>query len=411
MRTGDGLLARLRVPERQLLPRQLRDIAALAQRFGNGQLEITARGNLQVRGLADQTAPLLAQAVDSILPTETGLVVETPPLAGLDPTELADPRPLAAALRQQAIAFEHQLGPKVTVVVDGGGHWGLALVSADLRLRATTENSWRFSLGSTERAELSTANALATTLEALRLLATQGPTARGRDLDAAALRLPMAAALPLTPAPTAAATIVPLRTGAALRIALPFGSMGSTAFGDLADAAEQHAISEFLLAPGHALFALGAEPALLAWRTQAARLGFLVDLDDPRLHLHACIGSDGCTSGHGPSRSLATELLHSQPALFDGSWTLHLSGCAKGCAHPRPSDLALVGEPGGWAVIRGGRAGDAPLAHLHPTELAPAFARPAALVAAVRQTGQTSAAVLGQLPAPVLAAALKGQSQ
>ena len=54
MLTGDGLLARLRVAGGRLTPMQLGAIAALAREHGNGLLEITARGNLQVRGLRGQ---------------------------------------------------------------------------------------------------------------------------------------------------------------------------------------------------------------------------------------------------------------------------------------------------------------------------------------------------------------------
>jgi precorrin-3B synthase len=40
--------------------------------------------------------------------------------------------------------------------------------------------------------------------------------------------------------------------------------------------------------------------------------------------------------------------------------TLHVSGCAKGCAHPATADITLVGEAGRYALVRGGRAGDPP---------------------------------------------------
>ena len=53
----------------------------------------------------------------------TGIAVDTPALAGLDARETADPRPLALAIRQ-ALAesgLAARLGPKVSVVVDGGG--------------------------------------------------------------------------------------------------------------------------------------------------------------------------------------------------------------------------------------------------------------------------------------------------
>ena len=66
MRTGDGLLARLRVVGGRLTPVQLTKVAAIAGQFGNGQIEITARGNLQVRGLSDATAVDFARAIEAI---------------------------------------------------------------------------------------------------------------------------------------------------------------------------------------------------------------------------------------------------------------------------------------------------------------------------------------------------------
>ncbi|MDE0383183.1 MAG: precorrin-3B synthase, partial [Defluviicoccus sp.] len=39
---------------------------------------------------------------------------------------------------------------------------------------------------------------------------------------------------------------------------------------------------------------------------------------------------------------------------------VHLSGCAKGCAHPGPAPVALVAAEAGYGIVRGGRAGDAP---------------------------------------------------
>ena len=50
MRTGDGLLARLRPEDCRLTLAQLRAVARGADTFGNGILEVTARGSLQIRG-------------------------------------------------------------------------------------------------------------------------------------------------------------------------------------------------------------------------------------------------------------------------------------------------------------------------------------------------------------------------
>ena len=82
MQTGDGLLARLRVAGGRLTPAALGKLASIAGSFGNGAIEITARGNLQVRGLRAAGAAPFARAVEAVVGIERGLVVETPPLAG-----------------------------------------------------------------------------------------------------------------------------------------------------------------------------------------------------------------------------------------------------------------------------------------------------------------------------------------
>jgi precorrin-3B synthase len=41
---------------------------------------------------------------------------------------------------------------------------------------------------------------------------------------------------------------------------------------------------------------------------------------------------------------------------------LHVSGCAKGCAHPRPAPVTLVARDGLYDLVRNGRPGDAPVA-------------------------------------------------
>ena len=134
MLTGDGWLARLSVGE--LTAAQLAGLAAAAARLGNGLVEVTARGSLQLRGLTAASAAELAGALDGLgIVAAEGLPVVTGPLAGLDPAEIADPRPLAAALRAGAAGLG--LLPKVSVVVDGGGALHLDAVPADVRLVAT----------------------------------------------------------------------------------------------------------------------------------------------------------------------------------------------------------------------------------------------------------------------------------
>jgi precorrin-3B synthase len=90
---------------------------------------------------------------------------------------------------------------------------------------------------------------------------------------------------------------------------------------------------------------------------------------NPLLNVYACTGAPGCPQAHVATRALARRLA---PALSGGA-TLHVCGCAKGCAHPGAAALTLVGEPGGTlALIRDGTAADPPRRRgLNPEALVP----------------------------------------
>ncbi|MGW7456085.1 cobalamin biosynthesis protein CobG [Streptomyces sp. NPDC054787] len=61
----DGYLARVRIPGGALTARQGSLLALAADRFGDGHLELTSRGNVQLRGLAEGCGAGLAQLLDS----------------------------------------------------------------------------------------------------------------------------------------------------------------------------------------------------------------------------------------------------------------------------------------------------------------------------------------------------------
>ncbi|MCR6673420.1 hypothetical protein [Devosia ginsengisoli] len=203
-------------------------------------------------------------------------------------------------------------------------------------------------------------DALMITLRHLRQIADLGITARATDLAGSA-------ATPHRTRSISPIGILALRDGTATGIALPFGSSDHAALTALADTAISHGITELRLAPHHALLATGAP---LAFTAEAAALGFVTSPDDNRTRISACIGSDGCASGHVPARAIAARLApHLAPVT-----SLHVSGCAKGCAHPRRADVTLVGRADGYGLVISGMAGDTPQALLRADQLESAVA-------------------------------------
>jgi len=89
VQAADGFLARIRLPGGLVSGEQLRVLAGLATEFGDGRIELTSRGNVQLRGLAATAASALTSALTQawLLPSlshDRVRNVLASPLAGLD---------------------------------------------------------------------------------------------------------------------------------------------------------------------------------------------------------------------------------------------------------------------------------------------------------------------------------------
>jgi precorrin-3B synthase len=144
METGDGLLVRLHPWSGTLTASQAGAIADAARRFGNGLLDISSRGNVQIRGVtADSHAALVAHLsaaglADGVRPDAPYRLCLTSPLAGMDASDLIDASALAERIEAETSALAG-LPAKVSIVVDGGGAMPLDGIDADLRLVALDE--------------------------------------------------------------------------------------------------------------------------------------------------------------------------------------------------------------------------------------------------------------------------------
>lgn len=390
MQTGDGLLVRLNLAEGGMTPGELGAQCALAERHGNGIVEVTARGSFQIRGLTAASAPVLAADVAALaLDLRDGVPVETSPLAGLDPDEIADPLPLVRAIRSatESAGLARRLAPKFSIVVDGGGNVDLAGNLADIRLTAMQEDEghrWLLAIGGDARsarpiALLDEGDAVAAVLVLLEAVAALGASARGRDLPGEALDAVTArvAALRSFAGASAEATggterhakrrssmdALRLTDGRyAASVGLPFGSIQART---LAAFVAATGARDIRLAPQRSLILIvdGEEAARVARETARAH-DLVVDPADPRRAIAACPGAPACATGQFDTRELARRLARN--GLLHGS--VHVSGCAKGCAHPTKADLVAVGTGAGIALIRNGRASDAPFAMVSSAE-------------------------------------------
>ncbi|CAN7653258.1 precorrin-3B synthase [Rhizobium sp. LjRoot98] len=424
MMTGDGLLARLRPEKPEFALRDLMAIADAAASCGNGILEITARGNLQIRGLTTRTVPLLSEKIaEAGIAIAQGLAIETPPLSGLDQTEVADAVSVAERLRVAVAAHQPPLvlAPKLSVIIDGGGQLNLGAVTADIRLRAMRTNGqvfWLLALAGTETtatriAALEEAAVVPAVMDILKNLAAIGRDARARDIVGAvstrwAAMTDLDLIAPLVAAPNAAGIHDLGGQRPVLGIGLPFGQIDVQRLVALLEALEILGATEIRLAPGQALMVLGIAPDRIG-AAQALALGHGLRAfpRDPRNHIAACAGAGACGSARIDTRSVAQLVADTAPALLDGSLTVHVSGCAKGCAKPSASALTITAAPTGYGLVVNGPASAAPTAYIEENNMRTALEHLDKLVSERKQGGESARSCLTRLGADGIRAAVQ----
>jgi precorrin-3B synthase len=362
METGDGLLVRF-LPAAPIALDAFLALCQAAGVHGNGIVEITARGSLQARGLTPLSVPLFAAEVAALgIETSDGVPVIADPLPG--DSALIDAQALASMLRRAIAEMALELAPKVSVLVDGGGRIDLDALSADIRLRATaTPQGPQFQLAiagdARSAAQLGTiapGEVVAAVLDLLTQIAELGPDARGADLlDAPAFALPAEDLLPESPR-AAAIGLHPLDDGSyALGLGLAFGHAEALALAEMARIAKSQGVNWARPAPRRALL-LGplGEANAIAVGKAADGLGLVTRADDPRRRIAACAGAPLCRHGLIAARALAAEIVGAVPLPNGDGIALHVSGCAKGCAHPRRAPLTVVGTEKGCGIVRDG---------------------------------------------------------
>lgn len=370
---ADGGLARLRVPGGWLSARQAHAIAEAAQRRGSGEIDLTNRANLQIRGLPRDGGPSLAAALQAVGfdfdgEAERRRNILLDPFSGEDPCERRDMRPLTEMLdaRLRAAPWIGDLSPKFSFVFDGGGQCRIAGTPSDVavlgqydRLRIVTKH------GGAEA--LTEDQALAILVELARTSAAAGPAARIRDLDRSALEAAFGDAARIDE-PEAPGGLQPMfgaveaRDGSvAVSVPVAVGRLSAGELDFLAGEAEQEGRGELALAPWSAVVVPGVSPDRAAALLERAACHGLPPVSVvERLTVTACSGAPACERAREPAKDLARDILsiasRSGATMGSGRRSLHLSACPKGCAGSAISDLLLLGssERPGWSIHRSG---------------------------------------------------------
>ncbi|MGY3483276.1 precorrin-3B synthase [Bradyrhizobium sp. USDA 4011] len=351
MLSGDGLVVRIRPRGGRLDAAQVAGIAELAARYGNGLIDLTSRANLQIRGVGDEGYPALIDGLAELGLLDTDSDTEAQRNVLVTPFWTADDdTPLLAAELERALASGSLgLPTKFGFAIDDGSERVLAGASADIRIERDRNGGLlvradgaQLGLSVTRREAMQVALALAEWF-----VASGG--ARGEKRRMAA-HLAGGASLPdclrgdAEPAPRSAEPVPGLYPTGAL-VGLAFGQMPHQTLSHLAGSALALRMTPWrmVLAEGMHEMPCGAD--------------LVTDLDDPALRVIACSGAPRCREAHADTRALASALASFVPA----DARLHVSGCAKGCAHSGSADVTLVASSEGFDLIRCGTTRDAPV--------------------------------------------------
>jgi precorrin-3B synthase len=352
MPSGDGLIVRVKPFCGALGLEQARGLANLAERLGNGHIDLTRRANLQLRGLSDERLPELHDAlrqlalIDADVESEATRNVMVAPLAG------PDVRSIATAL-EHALTGDPRLRAlpaKFGILVDDGGPLSIAGERADICLVATGETI-AFGLDTpTGTAWLGTIvrdRAVEVAMAAARVFLSVAPSGRMRDHVSGVRTLVMPLLSALEARPQSGGRRLGLLDGA-VGIAAPFGRLEASQLRRLVALAADTGATDIRLSPWRAVY-IGVRHRAAALLNGACDAGLIVDDSDPVLRIEACPGAPGCHSSSVDTRRDARRLAKlAGECGYQGN--IHVSGCAKCCARSAPSDLLLIGEDGRYRL-------------------------------------------------------------
>ncbi|GAB2696775.1 precorrin-3B synthase [Nocardia thraciensis] len=373
---ADGPLARIRLPGGMLRPDQLRSLAEAARELGNGDIELTSRGNVQLRQMHDADA--LAARLDAVglLPSPTHERVRNivaSPLSGRV-GGWTDVHALVQGLdeRLRATPTLAELPGRVLFTLDDGRD-DVSGLGGDIGVHAVGGDDYTLVLGGRDTGiRLPGTEVLDVLLAAARAFQElRGEQWRLHEIEDGPARV--AARLDL------AAAAEPLEFGAghdipigwltqsddrvALGAGVPLGSLPARTAEFVA--AVEHPI---LVTPWRSLVIADLEesPAEQVVRVLAP-MGLIFDAHSPWLLVTACAGKPGCAKSRTDVRADAAAAVTTgrittagppatgtrgglEAADLEVSGRQHWSGCDRRCGRPRGARTDVIAEPDGYRI-------------------------------------------------------------
>jgi len=345
---ADGALARIRLPGGVLTAAQLAALADTSDRLGSGTLELTARGNLQIRAITDVAAVADAIAAAGLLPSATHERVRNivaSPLSGRAGGRI-DVRGWVADLDAaiQAEPALTKLGGRFWFSLDDGRD-DVSGLRADAGVHAVDDHTVLLLAGRDTGVRLTAREVVETLVGvAVRFVETRGNAWRVNELADAAGLWPGAelggSFAPVTRPPVG--WIEQDDGRIALGAAVPLGVLSARVAECLA-AIE----APLVITPWRSVLVCDLNDGVADTALRVlAPLGLVFDDNSPWLAVSACVGSPGCARSIADVRADAAQSLHTGTGMHR-----HFVGCERACGSP-PAGEVLVATRDGYRPLK-----------------------------------------------------------
>ena len=341
-RAADGALVRVRLPGGVISPAQLTTLAHAAEQFGSPAMELTSRGNIQIRAITDTAAVAEAVAGAGLLPSpshERARNIIASPLAGRSGGNV-DVRPIVTELDAALCAAPElaRLPGRFLFALDDGRGDVAGLLRPDVGVHAVGADTFAVILaGRDSGVRIPTEEAVPTLLSvAHRFVEVRGTAWRVSELEDPTVLLDGALAGPPLPADeTPPVGWIAQDDGkVSLGAVVPLGVLQARVAEFLA-AVE----APLLITPWRSVLVCDLDEGVADTALRVlAPLGLVFDETSPWLSVSACTGSPGCDKSLSDVRADAAAALHDGPAGVHR----HFVGCTRACGAPSGAEVLVA---------------------------------------------------------------------
>jgi ferredoxin-nitrite reductase len=384
----DGIISRIRIPGGIINSEQGRAIAEFSERFGEGNVHVTNRANLQIRkiqGITSEVLTTLQKVGLAATLTEVDHLrnIMASPTAGIDSLELIDTRPLVREL--DAYICGHRelkgLSPKFSVAFDGGGAVSICEQKNEIIFRAIAVSAdcaaverniyFQLILGDATNILLQPEECLSVVVAIAQVYLDNVDKTLARKprlkhllqdkgvewyLQQAQSYLPFSLLKLLKPTLHKSRNpknynhlgVHPQQQPGLsyIGIVLPLGQLLSKQLRSLTDLAQNYGSGTLRLTPWQNLLISDIPNSSIPYvKDEIERLGLHWNANHIHGSLVACTGKTGCASSATDTKGQALALAEylKKHITLDVPVKIHFSGCPKSCAYHGRSDITLLG--------------------------------------------------------------------